>query len=143
MSLLMDIRVVTNNLNQVTLFTNSGVQLVGTEAARLSFNPQGTVTPNTLYDPDPLKNNLGTITIDFPHGGSYDLVATNAIRSGKLAAYLELRDKSLVQAQTQVDQLRRGDGERAVGPDHDGGILPPASGAQTGFDLDLAGLADR
>ena len=33
MSQLMDIRVVTNNLNQVTLFTNSGVQLVGTEAA--------------------------------------------------------------------------------------------------------------
>ena len=29
MSQLMDIRVVTNNLNQVTLFTNSGVQLVG------------------------------------------------------------------------------------------------------------------
>ena len=84
MSQLMDIRVVTNNLNQVTVFTNSGVQLVGTEAAKLWFNPQGTMTPNTLYSPDPTKNNVGTITIDFPHGGSYDLVATNAIRSGKL-----------------------------------------------------------
>ena len=31
----MDIRTVTNNLNQVTVFTNSGVQLVGTEAAQL------------------------------------------------------------------------------------------------------------
>ena len=33
---LMDIRTVTNNPNQVTVFTNSGVQLVGTEAAKLS-----------------------------------------------------------------------------------------------------------
>ena len=44
----MDIRVVTNDLNQVNVFTTSGVQLVGAEASRLSFNPQGTVTPNTL-----------------------------------------------------------------------------------------------
>ena len=35
-------------LNQVNVFTNSGVQLVGAEAAKLTFNPQGTVTPNTL-----------------------------------------------------------------------------------------------
>jgi flagellar hook-associated protein 1 FlgK len=45
LSQLMDIRTVTNNLNQVTVFTNSGVQLVGTEASKLSFNPQGTMTP--------------------------------------------------------------------------------------------------
>ena len=34
-----------------------------TEAAKLTFNPQGTVTPNTLYNTDPTKSNLGTITI--------------------------------------------------------------------------------
>jgi len=88
-------QVVTNSQNQATVFTNSGVQLVGTEAAQLTFNPQGTVTPNTLYNADPTKSNLGTITIDFPHGGSYDMVSTNAIRSGKIAAYLELRDNTL------------------------------------------------
>src|SRR3977135_2598958 len=96
LSQLMDIRTVTNGLNQVTVFTNSGVQLVGTEAAKLTFNPQGTVTPNTLYNADPTKSNLGTITIDFPHGGSYDLVANGSVRSGKIAAYLELRDNTLV-----------------------------------------------
>ena len=106
LSQLMDIRTVVNNLNQVTVFTNSGVQLVGTEAAQLSFNPQGTMTPNTLYNPtDPTKSNVGTITINFPHGGSYDLVSTNSIRSGKIAAYLELRDNTLVKAQAQIDQF--------------------------------------
>ena len=105
LSSLMDIRTVVNDLNQVTVFTNSGVQLVGTEAAQLSFNPQGTMTPNTLYNSDPTKSNVGTITINFPHGGSYDLVSTNSIRSGKIAAYLELRDNTLVKAQAQIDQF--------------------------------------
>jgi flagellar hook-associated protein 1 FlgK len=140
LSQLMDIRVVTNNLNQVTVFTNSGVQLVGTEAAKLSFNPQGTVTPNTLYNPNPAKSNLGTITIDFPHGGSYDMVATSAIRSGKIAAYLELRDNSLVQAQAQVDQLAAAMSS-ALSDQTAAGVATPASALpQAGFDLDLTGL---
>lgn len=140
MSQLMDIRVVTNNLNQVTLFTNSGVQLVGTEAAKLSFNPQGTVTPNTLYDTDPTKSNLGTITIDFPHGGSYDMVATSAIRSGKIAAYLELRDNSLVKAQAQIDQFAAAMSS-ALSDQTTAGVAAPASALpQAGFDLDLTGL---
>src|SRR4029079_17573777 len=53
LSSLMDIRVVTNAQNQVSVFTNSGVQLVGADAATLSFNPQGTVSPTTLWDADP------------------------------------------------------------------------------------------
>ena len=140
LSQLVDIRIVTNQLNQVTVFTNSGVQLVGTEAAKLTFNPQGTVTPNTLYDQNPAKSNLGTITIEFPHGGSYDLVATNAIRSGKIAAYLELRDNSLVKAQAQIDQLAASmasalSDKTTAGVAAPAGVLP-----QTGFDLDLTGL---
>ena len=63
------------------------------------------MTPNTLWNSDPSKSNLGSITINFPHGGSIDLIATNSIRSGAIAAYLELRDKTLVQAQAQIDQL--------------------------------------
>ena len=140
MSQLMDIRVVTNNLNQVTLFTNSGVQLVGTEAARLAFNPQGTVTPNTLYDPDPLKSNLGTIIIDFPRGGSYDMVATSSIRSGKLAAYLELRDNSLVKAQAQIDQFAASMASALSDKTTPGTATPASVLPQAGYDLDLTGL---
>jgi flagellar hook-associated protein 1 len=140
LSQLMDIRTVTNNLNQVTVFTNSGVQLVGTEASRLSFNPQGTMTPNTLYNTDPTKNNVGTITINFPHGGSYDMVSTNSIRSGKIAAYLELRDNTLVQAQAQIDQFAASM-STALSDKTTNGVAAPASVApQAGFDLDLAGM---
>jgi flagellar hook-associated protein 1 FlgK len=140
LSQLADIRVVTNDLNQVTVFTNSGVQLVGTEAAKLSFNPQGTVTPNTLYNANPTKSNLGTITIDFPHGGSYDMVANNAIRSGKIAAYLELRDNTLVKAQAQVDQLAASMSSALSDKTTDGVAAPGSALPATGFDLDLTGL---
>lgn len=141
LSSLMDIRTVVNNLNQVTVFTNSGVQLVGTEAAQLSFNPQGTVTPNTLYNPTtPSQSNVGTITINFPHGGSYDLVSTNSIRSGKIAAYLELRDKTLVQAQAQVDQFAASMASALSDITTAGTATPASTLPAAGYDLDLSGL---
>ncbi len=140
LSQLMDIRTVTNSLNQVTVFTNSGVQLVGTEASKLSFNPQGTVTPNTLYNINPAKSNVGTITINFPHGGSYDMVSTNSIRSGKIAAFLELRDKTLVQAQAQVDQFAASMASALSDKTTNGAAAPGSVAPQAGFDLDLTGL---
>lgn len=140
LSQLMDIRTVTNNLNQVTVFTNSGVQLVGTEASKLSFNAQGTVTPNTLYNTNPTKSNVGTISINFPHGGSYDLVSTNSIRSGKIAAYLELRDNTLVKAQAQIDQFAASMSSALSDKTTDAAAAPASVLPQAGYDLDLTGL---
>jgi len=138
LSQLMDVRVVSNDLNQVTVFTNSGVQLVGTEAAQLSFNAQGTVTPDTLWDADPAKSGLGSVVINFPQGGSMDLVQSGAIRSGAIAAYLELRDNTLVQAQAQVDQLAASMASALSDKTTPGTALP--SGPPDGYDLDLSGL---
>jgi len=138
LSQLMDIRVVTNNQNQVTVFTNSGVQLVGVQAAQLSFNAQGTMTPNTEWSSDSSQSNVGTIAINFPQGGSMDLVATGAIRSGAIAAYLELRDNSLVQAQAQVDQLAAAMASSLSDKTTPGTQLP--AGPPDGYNLDLSGL---
>ena len=140
LSQLMDIRTITNSQNQVTVFTNSGVQLVGTEAAQLSFNAQGTVTPNTLYNSNPAQSNVGTITINFPHGGSYDMVSTKSIRSGKIAAYLELRDDTLVQAQAQIDQFAASMSSALSDKTTDGVAAPPSVLPRAGFDVDLAGM---
>lgn len=139
LSELMDIRVVTNDNGQVNVFTTSGVQLVGAEASQFTFNPQGTVTANTAWSSDPTKSNLGSITVNFPHGGSMDLFAANAFRSGKIAALVELRDTTLVQAQTQLDEfaaaLSSALSDRTVAGT---AVSPP--GGQVGFDLDLSGL---
>lgn len=103
LSQLMDIRVTTNTANQVTIFTNTGVQLVGNEAAQLQFNAQGTVSANTAYNSNASLSTLGAVTVRFTNGGTLDL--TNSIKSGTIAAYVELRDKTLVQAQNQIDQF--------------------------------------
>ncbi|QUS40990.1 flagellar hook-associated protein FlgK [Tardiphaga alba] len=105
LSQLMDIRVTTNGANQVTVFTGSGVQLVGNEAATLRFDAQNTVSAQTAWNSDPAKSTLGSVVIDLPNGGSIDLTASGAIKSGTIAAYTELRDKTLVEAQNQLDQF--------------------------------------
>jgi flagellar hook-associated protein 1 FlgK len=102
---LMDIRVIQSEQNQIAVFTNSGVQLVGADAAQLSFNPQGTVSSATLWDPDPAESNLGSIMLVAGNGSTIDLIADKSIRSGKIAAYLEMRDSILVNAQDQLDSL--------------------------------------
>jgi flagellar hook-associated protein 1 len=138
LSQLMDIRVIDNGNNQIQIFTNSGVQLVGAEASTLSFNPQGTVTPNTQWDADPTKSTLGTLTLHFPNGGSLNLIQTNSIRSGTIAGYLELRDKTLVQAQTQLDQFAANMSSLLSNKTTAGTAV--SSGPSNGFDLDLSGL---
>jgi flagellar hook-associated protein 1 FlgK len=135
---LMDIRVNTNASNQVTVFTGSGVQLVGgAEAATLTFNAQGTVTPNTVYDPNSSLSSLGSIRVSYSNGGSIDLTST--LKSGTMAAYVELRDKTLVQAQNQLDQFA-GSVSSALSDKTTSGVATGTAPAATGFTLDLTGL---
>ncbi len=53
LSKLMDIRVVQGSSNQVSVFTGSGTQLVGTEAGQLVFNPTGTITAGPAMEFQP------------------------------------------------------------------------------------------
>ncbi|MDH8602360.1 hypothetical protein QIH38_27665, partial [Klebsiella pneumoniae] len=73
------------------------------------------------------------------------LISSGAIRSGSIAAFLELRDKTLVQAQDQVDQLAAAMASAVSDKTTGGTAYPPATpvpppGTPAGFDLDLAGL---
>src|SRR5205085_8238459 len=78
---LMDIRVVVGDHNQYNVFTNSGIQLVGVQPSQLSFTAQGTITPQALWDPDPAKSGVGTLTFVSPSGATMDLIANKAIRA--------------------------------------------------------------
>jgi flagellar hook-associated protein 1 FlgK len=139
LSQLMDIRVTTNSSNQVTVYTGSGVQLVGNEAATLSFNAQGTVTPNTTYNPNTAVSALGSIRLSYSNGGSIDL--TSSIKSGQIAAYVELRDKTLVQAQSQLDQFAASLSSALSDTTTPGTAVPPATaGAPSGFSLDVSAM---
>jgi len=103
---LVDIKVVTDSSNQTNIFTNSGLQLVGAGlASEFKFSSPGSLTATSLYNANPAQNGVGSLNLRMPNGANIDLVATNAISSGQIAADLKLRDQTLVQAQTQVDQM--------------------------------------
>ena len=136
LSQLMDIKVVTNGNNQVDISTGSGVQLVGNQAAILSFNAQGTVNANTTYNSNSSLSTLGSIRVSYSNGGSIDL--TNTIKSGQIAAYVDLRDNTLVQAQNQLDTFA-GSISSALSDTTTAGTAVTAA-PQAGFNVDLTGL---
>jgi flagellar hook-associated protein 1 FlgK len=105
LSQLMDIRVSTTGNNQTTIYTTNGVELVGAQASQLAFNSQGTLNANSQWNSNPALSSVGTITCTLGNGAKVDMIATNSITSGQIAADITLRDKTLVQAQAQVDQL--------------------------------------
>jgi flagellar hook-associated protein 1 FlgK len=137
LSELMDVRVVQGDNNQVTVFTNSDVQLVGGEAAQLTFDGRGTLTPHSQWSADPAERSAGTLTLVSPNGGATDLLVTKGIRSGKIAAYLEMRDDVLNQAQAQLDAIAAGMASVLSDRTTAGTAVP---GPPAGFDVDAASL---
>ena len=101
----MNVRVVQGSNNQVAVTTSAGVQLVGTQASQLSFNQTGTMSAGLQWNADPTKSGLGTITSTSPSGATTDLIAGGALQSGEIAGYVNMRDKVLVQAQGQLDEI--------------------------------------
>jgi flagellar hook-associated protein 1 FlgK len=136
---LIDIRVINGDNGQVTVFTGSGYQLVGTQASQLSFAQQGTITAVEQWNVDASKRTLDSIRLISPTGDVTDLTANGAIRSGELAAYMQMRDQTLVQAQRQVDEFAA-QLARALSDQTTAGT-PVTSGAQAGFTLDTANLS--
>jgi flagellar hook-associated protein 1 FlgK len=135
---IMDIRVSQDDHQQVTVFSGSGYQLVGTRASHLAFDPQGTITPAQQWSSDKTKSSLGSISLVSPDGAAVDIMTNGGIRSGELAAYLDMRDNVLVQAQAQIDAVAA-QMARAVSDKTTPGIAT-SGGGQAGFDIDVAGL---
>jgi flagellar hook-associated protein 1 len=138
LSQLMDVRVTTSGNNQVSIYTNSGVQLVGAQASTLSFNGPATLGASNLYSTNPTQNGVGTITLTSPSGATIDMNATNGFSSGQIAADLKLRDTTLVQAQAQVDQLAASMSSALSDTTTAGTAV--TSGTQAGFTLDLTNM---
>ncbi|WP_267359834.1 MULTISPECIES: flagellar hook-associated protein FlgK [unclassified Methylobacterium] len=105
----MDVQTSAQSDGSVSVMTQSGVTLVDRgSAATLAFDGRGTLNANSTYSTDPSKRSVGTITATLPGGGQIDLGAPGVLRSGSLAANIELRDQTLPQAQRQLDDLAAG-----------------------------------
>jgi flagellar hook-associated protein 1 len=106
LSKLVDVRVVTDPSNQTNIFTTTGVQLVGAGlASQFNFGSAGVLSATKLYNANPALNGVSTLSVHLPNGANIDVVANDVVSSGQIAADLKLRDQTLTQAQTQIDQL--------------------------------------
>jgi len=137
---LMDVRVSTNDTNQTTIYTANGVELVGTQASQLIFNSQGTLTANSQWNSNPAQSSAGSLSVKLANGATIDMIETNSISSGQIAADLTLRDKALVQAQMQVDQLASSMASALSDKTTPGTVAPAALVPKAGFDLGLSNM---
>ena len=135
LSEVMDVSVTEQANGRVSISTKSGFSLLENEkVAKLSFDAKSNIGPDNVYSADPTKRGVGTVTLTDPSGQVIDLIAANGIRGGEIAGLIELRDKTLVAAQAQIDDfaanLSSAFSDRAV-----------ASATVTGGqEIDLAGL---
>lgn len=137
---LMDVKVVETPGNQVMVFTGSGVQLVnGATAAALSFDSHVPLDAGKAWSDAAERRGVGTIRVTSADGATVDLMGAGGIRSGEIAALLEMRDRVLPEAQAQLDSvaeaLARMLSDRTVAG------APASSAGAAGFDLDLSGLS--
>ncbi len=137
---LMNVNVVQGSNNQISVFTGTGQQLVANgQAGQLSFNDAGILSPTSQWSANPSQDSVGTITLTSPGGTTTDLVATNAIQSGEIGAYLQMRDTILPQAQTQLDELANQMSQALSNQTTPGTAV--ISGPQAGFNVDVGSLS--
>lgn len=134
---LMDLSVTTNANGTVNLSTQAGLRLYdGAGPVTLSFDARGAMSAGSLYSTGASRG-VGTITATTPGGTTIDALAQGLIRSGEIAGLIELRDKTLVDAQAQVDELAAGLAS-AIGNKVTG--TAATAGAASGFDVDTTGI---
>jgi len=136
---LMNVTVERNPDNQISIFTANGQQLVaGPQASQLTFDNAGTLSATSLWSANPGQDGVGTITLVPPGGVAVDLVAENAIQSGQIGAYLQMRDTVLPQAQTQLDELANQMSQALSNQTTSGTAV--TSGSQSGYNIDVGAL---
>lgn len=123
----------------VSITTASGTQLFdGRPTIKFEFDARANIGPQSQWSSDPARRGVGTIVARDLSGNTFDAIANNTFRSGEIGALIELRDKTLVQAQAQLDEIAAQLSSALSDREIAGTAV--AAGAATGFDVDLTGL---
>jgi len=136
----MDIRVTDQPGGGIAISLTDGTQLYDDVAVTLSFDQQGVVDASHVYSTDDSLRSLGTIRISSGPGSGVDLFKSGSIRSGKIAAYKELRDETLVNAQAQLDTIAATLSKATSTRQASGTAVSDATTA--GYTLDISGLTE-
>ncbi len=120
----------------VRLLTRSGVALLDQRQSVFSFQDAGILSPNSLYSTNPAESGVGSLGLQTVSGLSVDLVGQGILQSGKLGALVELRDSTLVQVQSQLDDIAAGLAQSLSSITVASSAV--TAGAQEGLEVDLA-----
>ena len=135
-----DLRVVTNTNGTVALQTTGGLRLYDSGvASTLTFDGRGVLTPQSLYSTGASRG-VGTITLTVPGGTSTDVIAQNVLRSGEIFGLVEMRDKTLVDAQGQIDEFAANLATALSDRQPVSAGFPAGSATPTGLSIDASGL---
>lgn len=136
----MDIRTTEDGRGSLSIVTGSGTQIFdGRPAISLAFDGRGSLNPESLWSTDPAQRGVGTITIRSSAGSAVDAIANGMFRSGEIAALIEMRDKTLVQAQAQLDEIAAQ--MASALSDQEVAGTDVSAAPMTGFEVDLDGMA--
>ncbi|MGL4437969.1 MAG: FlgK family flagellar hook-associated protein, partial [Bosea sp. (in: a-proteobacteria)] len=136
----MDIRTSETDNSGINIFTSSGITLFsGSNATTLTFDAATSVGADQLWNANDALRGVGTIRAQNGFGGATDLIATSSLRSGEIAAFVEMRDKTLVEAQNQLDEFAAA--MASALSDREIAGTPATVGAANGFDVDINGLS--
>ncbi|WP_127753476.1 flagellar hook-associated protein FlgK [Devosia sp. 1566] len=124
----------------VSLMTGSGVGLVDGRAASFRFDTPGRLTASSAFNSDSALSGVGKLTLVTASGLEIDVQRSGGIRGGELGGLLTLRDKTLPEAQSQLDEIAAGLAQafstvQTPGTAVAGGFVIDVSGLQPGNDL--------
>jgi flagellar hook-associated protein 1 len=122
----------------VALMTRTGVGLLDGKASVFEFQSAGALSATSQFNTDPARSGVGTLTLRTPAGLVLDLVQQNVLKSGELGGLIELRDKTLVMAQDQLDEVAAALAQAMSTVETAG--TAASSGAATGFAIDLPAI---
>lgn len=135
---LIDVRADYRGDGTVALMTRSGVGLLDNGVSTFKFESAGNLSPNSQFDPDPAKTKVGQLTLTTPSGLTIDLVTQGVLQGGELSGLVTLRDKTLVEAQDQLDEIAAGLAQAFSTVKTQGKAA--TVGAANGFDIDISQL---
>lgn len=135
---LVDIRPEYRQDGTVSLMTRTGVGLLDASASVLEFRSAGAISAMSRVDLDPAKSGVGTLLLRTPAGFVLDLVQQNVIRGGELGALIDLRDKTLVLAQDQLDDVAAALARSMSTIETEG--APVTAGPASGLEVDIASI---
>lgn len=92
----------------VALMTRSGVGILDGGASTFKFESAGSINASSEFNVDSSKTSVGKLTLTTPSGLTIDLVQQGVLQGGELAGLITLRDKTLVEAQSQLDEIAAG-----------------------------------